>query len=75
MRLCHGSFSEETRERLKTANLNQDHVALLSQPCETCGRHVVAENKTGEWVPRTHETPPRHAYKSGKIGSHKRSGK
>jgi|HubBroStandDraft_6_1064221.scaffolds.fasta_scaffold254720_3 hypothetical protein len=62
-RPCRGAFSEETRQRLKDAFLEQNQMALL-------GRHVLAENKAGEWVPRTHE--PARPYRSGKRTGEKR---
>ena len=70
-RPCRGAFSEETRQRLKDAFLEQNQMALLTaMPCVTCGRHVLAENKAGEWVPRTHE--PARPYRSGKRTGEKR---
>ena len=64
--LCHGKFSEATKRLLTDEEANGGGVAFLSQACETCGRHVVAENKSGQWSPRTHYTPSPRVYKSGK---------
>jgi hypothetical protein len=53
-KFCRGGFSGETKERLthdETGN------ARMSQPCAVCGRHVVAENKAGEWLPEIHYRP------------------
>jgi hypothetical protein len=68
-RFCKGYFSPETKEILK----NNHGTAFLSQPCEACGRNVVAENKAGEWMPITHPAPsPRKVNPSGKSGYYKR---
>jgi hypothetical protein len=53
-RFCHGHFDEEIKRLLKS---DDNGIAFLSQPCAVCGRHVVAENKAGEWVPTTHYQP------------------
>lgn len=60
-RFCRGQFSEETKRLLKNDDKGN---AFMSQPCTVCGRHVVAENKAGEWVPTTHHQPQgRHPLK------------
>jgi hypothetical protein len=60
--LCNGRFSDEVVEILRRDPEN----ACLSQPCAKCGKHVVAKNKGGTWVPESHEMPI--LYKSGKSG-------
>ena len=71
-RLCHGKFSGETKRLLRDDYERNGGCgnAWLSQPCDTCGKHVVAENKAGEWVPRTHEAPSRR--RALKPGGYKR---
>jgi hypothetical protein len=66
--LCHGKFSEATKRLLRDEEEKGGGVAFLSQLCETCGRCVVAENKSGQWSPRTHYPPSRRACKSDKTG-------
>ena len=62
-RFCSGQFSEDTKRLIRT---DDKGIAFLSQPCAVCGRHVVAENKAGEWVPVTHERPQgRRSLKGG----------
>jgi hypothetical protein len=57
-------FSEETKLKLRAAYA-ENPSALLSDYCQG-GRHEVAKNKAGEWVPGTHEKPAkRPAYKGG----------
>ena len=64
-RFCHGQFSEETKRLLK----NDDNGnAFMSQPCAVCGLHVVAENKAGEWVPKTHHQPQGRPSLKGSSG-------
>jgi hypothetical protein len=70
-RFCHGKFSDETTGKLRAAFLNGDQLELLSQPCAMCGSDVVPENKSGQWIPRTHAAPAR--YRSGKSDGYKRS--
>jgi hypothetical protein len=68
-RFCKGYFSSETKEILK----NDHGTAFLSQRCEACGKSVVAENKAGEWIPKTHDAPSRSKVNpSGKSGYYKR---
>ena len=67
-RICRGYFSEEVKQVLR----NDDGVAFLSQRCQACGQSVVAINKAGEWIPRTHHVPRRTHYNPGKSGGSKR---
>ena len=71
-RLCSGDFSNETTLRLRAAYL-ENPSGLFIEPCGRCGTRVVALNKSGVWVPKTHDAPSRRrAYKSG---GYKRSSK
>jgi hypothetical protein len=64
-RFCRGEFSEATKQLLR-AELESKSIVRSLALCETCGRHVMAENKGGEWVPITHHPPlAAKAYKSG----------
>jgi hypothetical protein len=49
---------------------------LLSQSCAKCGQKVVAENKSGEWLPKNHYSSRSgkllRGYNSGKRGGYKR---
>jgi hypothetical protein len=66
VRLCPGYFTEKVIDVLRQDN----GIAYLSQPCAKCGKHVVAINKAGQWIPETHSPPIK--YKSGKSGGYKR---
>lgn len=68
--LCRGQFGEETKRLLKN---DHNGNAFLSQPCAVCGLQVVAENKAGEWVPKTHHRPKSRG--SFEAGSGKRFSK
>ena len=71
-RYCPGDFSEATKEEIKAEHESKGIVKSLAL-CETCGRHVLPENKSGEWVPITHHPPL--AAKAFKSGGSKRGSK
>jgi hypothetical protein len=60
--LCRGEFSEETKQQLRDEYM-KDPGGLLIKRCARCGTSVVAENKSGEWVPETHGPPTQRVYK------------
>jgi hypothetical protein len=55
-RLCNGDFSPETQQRLREKYAN-DPSGLFIEPCGRCSTHVVALNKSGVWIPKSHEAP------------------
>ncbi len=71
---CRGGFSDETMQLLRADFAANGHAgnAWMSQPCSVCGTHVPADNKAGQWAPRTHGRPLKRKSKSG---GYKRSGK
>ena len=54
--LCKGSFDEDVIRVLREADEKGEIIPSLSQPCALCGLRVAADNKAGEWIPRTHFT-------------------
>jgi hypothetical protein len=65
-RFCSGEFSQETKRQLKAEQASGGGVITSLALCEKCGRHVLPENKAGEWVPITHNVPlAARPYKSG----------
>jgi len=71
---CRGGFSDETVRLLRADFEANGHAgnAWMSQPCSICGRHVVAESKGGQWVPKVHDRPLK---RNLKPGGYKRRGK
>jgi len=71
---CRGGFSDETLRLLRADFEANGHAgnAWISQLCSVCGTHVVADNKAGQWVPRTHDRPLKRKMKDG---GYKRSNK
>jgi hypothetical protein len=67
MPFCKGTFSPETVRKLHE---DPHGITFLSQPCAVCGKHVVAKNYGGEWVPESHQKPVAH--RSGKYAGRKR---
>ena len=54
-RFCLGGLSEESKQRLQAEYASARVTTPV--PCATCGRQVLAENKSGEWVTITHYPP------------------
>jgi hypothetical protein len=55
MKLCNGSFSHEITQRI-AERFAENSRSILLYPC-SCGKHVLAENRGGKWLPEPHEVP------------------
>ena len=61
---CPGKFSAETKQLLNEKFRAGEVTFTETHLCEICGVRVIAESKSGEWVPVTHKRPlARRSYK------------